>query len=37
MAHADLGEEIGAAVALKPGAAADPGEFRDFVRDRLAA
>ncbi|TVT11117.1 long-chain fatty acid--CoA ligase [Amycolatopsis bartoniae] len=35
--HPDLGEEIGAAVALKPGATADPAELRDFVRDRLAA
>ncbi|MGW4587759.1 long-chain-fatty-acid--CoA ligase [Amycolatopsis thermoflava] len=35
--HADLGEEIGAAVALKPGAEADPEELKAFVRDRLAA
>ncbi|MCE3551563.1 long-chain fatty acid--CoA ligase [Pseudonocardia sp. RS11V-5] len=35
--HADLGEEIGAAVALKPGAEADPDELKNFVRDRLAA
>ena len=32
-----LGEEVGAAVALKPGASATPGELRAFVRDRLAA
>ncbi|WP_181779931.1 long-chain-fatty-acid--CoA ligase [Pseudonocardia pini] len=35
--HADLGEEIGAAVALKPGAEADPEELKSFVRERLAA
>ncbi|AWT57634.1 long-chain-fatty-acid--CoA ligase [Mycolicibacterium smegmatis] len=35
--HADLGEEIGAAVALKRGAHADVGELKTFVRDRLAA
>ncbi|MFE5112069.1 long-chain fatty acid--CoA ligase [Streptomyces sp. NPDC056663] len=35
--HADLGEEIGAAVALKPGAETDPEELKNFVRDRLAA
>ncbi|WKG01370.1 long-chain fatty acid--CoA ligase [Mycolicibacterium sp. HK-90] len=35
--HADLGEEIGAAVALKRGAHAEVGELKAFVRDRLAA
>ena len=35
--HADLGEEIGAAVALKPGVEAEPEELKAFVRDRLAA
>jgi long-chain acyl-CoA synthetase len=35
--HAELGEEIGAAVALKPGATADPEELKSFVRERLAA
>lgn len=35
--HVDLGEEIGAAVALKRGARADVGELKAFVRDRLAA
>ena len=35
--HADLGEEIGAAVALKRGAHAEVGELKTFVRDRLAA
>lgn len=33
----DLGEEIGAAVALKQGAHAEVGELRTFVRDRIAA
>jgi long-chain acyl-CoA synthetase len=35
--HAELGEEIGAAVALKPGVEAEPEELKAFVRDRLAA
>jgi long-chain acyl-CoA synthetase len=35
--HADLGEEIGAAVALKPGASATPEELREFVKDKVAA
>ena len=35
--HADLGEEIGAAVALKPGASATEDELRAFVKERLAA
>lgn len=30
VAHAELGEEIGAAVALKPGATASADELRDF-------
>ena len=34
---AALGEEIGAAVALKPGASATPEELRSWVRDRVAA
>ncbi|MGH3202671.1 MAG: long-chain-fatty-acid--CoA ligase [Streptosporangiaceae bacterium] len=34
---AALGEEIGAAVALKPGASATPGELRSWARDRVAA
>ena len=37
IAHAELGEEIGAAVALKPGAQEAPEELQSFVRDRLAA
>jgi long-chain acyl-CoA synthetase len=32
-----LGEEVGAAVALKPGASATPEELRAFARDRVAA
>jgi len=35
--HADLGEEIGAAVALKRGTHAEAEELKNFVRDRLAA
>jgi long-chain acyl-CoA synthetase len=32
-----LGEEVGAAVALKPGTEATPDELRDYVKQRLAA
>jgi long-chain acyl-CoA synthetase len=35
--HPDLGEEVGAAVALKPGASATPDELRSFAKDRVAA
>ena len=35
--HPSLGEEVGAAVALKPDASATPGELREFARDRVAA
>ena len=35
--HESLGEEIGAAVALKAGAQAEPDELRDFVKERVAA
>jgi long-chain acyl-CoA synthetase len=35
--HADLGEEVGAAVVLKPGATATPAELRAFARERVAA
>jgi long-chain acyl-CoA synthetase len=35
--HPDLGEEVGAAVALKPGASATPDELRAFVKDKVAA
>jgi long-chain acyl-CoA synthetase len=34
--HAELGEEVGAAVALKDGAAADPDELRAFVKEQVA-
>ncbi len=37
MAHPELGEEVGAAVALKPGASATPEELRQFAKDRVAA
>ena len=35
--HPDLGEEIGAAVALQDGAEAAPEEISEFVKERLAA
>jgi long-chain acyl-CoA synthetase len=35
--HPDLGEEVAAAVALKPGASAEPDELRNFVKERVAA
>jgi long-chain acyl-CoA synthetase len=35
--HASLGEEIGAAIALKDGATATPEELREFVKSRIAA
>jgi long-chain acyl-CoA synthetase len=35
--HESLGEEIGAAVALREGHSASPEELREFVRARLAA
>ena len=35
--HPDLGEEVGAAVALKPGASATPDELREFAKDKVAA
>jgi long-chain acyl-CoA synthetase len=37
IAHPDLGEEVAAAVALKPGGHAEPDELRDFVKARVAA
>jgi long-chain acyl-CoA synthetase len=37
MPHPDLGEEVGAAVALKPGASAAVDELREHVRERVAA
>lgn len=35
--HAHLGEEIAAAVVLRPGSQATPDELRQFVKDRVAA
>jgi long-chain acyl-CoA synthetase len=35
--HTRLGEEVGAAVALKPGASAESDELKDFVKTRVAA
>jgi long-chain acyl-CoA synthetase len=35
--HAELGEEVGAAVSLKPGASATPAELQQFVKERVAA
>jgi long-chain acyl-CoA synthetase len=35
--HDEYGEEIGAAVALKDGAATTPEELREFVKERVAA
>jgi acyl-CoA synthetase (AMP-forming)/AMP-acid ligase II len=35
--HDSLGEEVAAAVALKPGKEATPEELTEFVRDRIAA
>jgi long-chain acyl-CoA synthetase len=35
--HAELGEEVGAAVKLKPGVAVTPAELRAFARQRVAA
>jgi long-chain acyl-CoA synthetase len=37
IAHATLGEEVAAAVALRPGFEVTPGEIRDFVKQRVAA
>ncbi|WP_370935179.1 long-chain fatty acid--CoA ligase [Amycolatopsis sp. cg13] len=35
--HPTHGEEVAAAVALKPGASATAGELRDYVKERVAA
>ena len=35
--HPDLGEEVGAAVALKPDTSADPADLVAFVKERVAA
>jgi long-chain acyl-CoA synthetase len=37
IAHDSLGEEVGAAVALKDGAQATPDELREYVKQRVAA
>jgi long-chain acyl-CoA synthetase len=37
IAHAELGEEVGAAVVLKPGATATEAEIRDHVKANVAA
>ncbi len=37
IAHPDLGEEVGAAVALKAGESASVEELRDFAKQRVAA
>ncbi|MFJ8085745.1 long-chain fatty acid--CoA ligase [Streptomyces sp. NPDC096205] len=37
VAHPHLGEEIAAAVVLRPGAQATPDELREFVKERVAA
>jgi long-chain acyl-CoA synthetase len=37
MPHPELGEEVGACVALKPGAEADEADVREFVRSQVAA
>jgi long-chain acyl-CoA synthetase len=37
LAHPSLGEEVGAAVALKPGASATPEELTAFAKERVAA
>ncbi|MGK2956075.1 MAG: long-chain-fatty-acid--CoA ligase [Solirubrobacterales bacterium] len=35
--HDELGQEVGAAVGLKPEVAATPEELRDFIKERVAA
>ncbi len=37
VAHAELGEEVGAAVSLKASAKVSPSELRDYVKARVAA
>ncbi|MBJ7452894.1 MAG: AMP-binding protein, partial [Blastococcus sp.] len=37
IAHPELGEEVAAAVALKPGASAEVDELQAFVKERVAA
>jgi long-chain acyl-CoA synthetase len=35
--HSELGEEVGAAISLKPDASATVEELRDFAKERVAA
>jgi long-chain acyl-CoA synthetase len=35
--HAELGEEVAAVLALKPGRSATPEELRDYVKGKVAA
>ena len=35
--HESLGEEVGAAIVLKPGASATLDELREFIKSRVAA
>ncbi|WP_432127263.1 AMP-binding enzyme [Streptomyces sp. bgisy082] len=35
--HAELGEEVAAAVVLRPAARATPEELREYVKERMAA
>lgn len=35
--HADLGEEVAAAIVLRPSAQATPDELREYVKERVAA
>jgi long-chain acyl-CoA synthetase len=37
ISHPSLGEEVGAAVTLRPGAVCTPQELRDYVKQRVAA
>jgi long-chain acyl-CoA synthetase len=37
MPHPDLGEEVGAAVVLKPGTSATPEELQNYVKSQVAA
>ncbi|WP_030661858.1 long-chain-fatty-acid--CoA ligase [Streptomyces cellulosae] len=37
VAHQDLGEEVAAAVVLRPGVPATPAELQQYVKDRVAA
>ena len=37
MPRPELGEEVGAAVALKPGATVTPDELRSYVKSQVAA